>query len=106
MSSSTTSPKSSSRNGADDREPDAPAAGRKPDATVAFGNIRVSGWLSEKGWSFVASRSYRDQAGETQFSQMQLFLRDILPMARALEVMADKLMRIEMSGQQDDAPGE
>ena len=59
--------------------PDAGEAGRKPDASVALANVRCSGWFSgEKGWSFMASRSYRDQSGETKYSDMTLYGRDLL----------------------------
>lgn len=68
--------------------------GRKPDASVAFANIRVSGWLSpDKGWTFVASRSYRDHAGVTKYSEMTLFVRDLLPLATALQAMAQNMIR-------------
>jgi hypothetical protein len=70
--------------------------GKRPDEVEAVSNIKVSGWRSgdDKGWSFMASRSYRDQTGNTVYTEMMLFERDLLILARCLERMSDRIAEL------------
>ncbi|MFO1043310.1 MAG: hypothetical protein U0941_16065 [Planctomycetaceae bacterium] len=80
------------------------SAGRKPDAIITLANIRVSGWLSpDKGWSYVASRSYRDQAGNIKFSELHLYGRDLLPLATALQAMVQNMMTVHVERQHTES---
>lgn len=66
--------------------------GRTPDATIAIGNARVSGWCGGDGWSFMASRSYRDASGQTKYSELALYPRDLLNVAACLQSMANHIL--------------
>lgn len=71
---------------------------RRPNATVSIGTARVSGWNSDKGWSFMASRSYR-QGEETKFSDMTLYGRDLLNLSACLQRMAEHIMTVRIDGE-------
>lgn len=77
-------------------------ATRKPDASIALANVRCSGWhAGHKGWSFMVSRSYRDQAGETRYSQMAVYGRDLLNLAAVCQAMAQHVMNVCTNGEEE-----